>query len=56
MKSLEKGDVSVLKGKGIIGGESTTTQLPFKCDIVKYDKMDSNQHQGLIRLNLVFKL
>ncbi|ENO8417896.1 cytotoxin [Vibrio mimicus] len=38
MKSLEKGDVSVLKGKGVIGGESTTKQLPFKCDIVKYDK------------------
>ncbi|EKC5523701.1 TPA: cytotoxic necrotizing factor Rho-activating domain-containing protein [Vibrio parahaemolyticus] len=38
MSSLEKGDVSVLKGKGIVGGESTTKQLPFTCDIVKYDK------------------
>lgn len=38
MRSLEKGDVSVLKGKGIVGGESKTKQLPFTCDIVKYDK------------------
>ncbi|EGR4218164.1 cytotoxin [Vibrio cholerae] len=38
MKSLEKGDVGVLKGKGIVGGESTTKQLPFTCDIIKYDK------------------
>ncbi|EIE7520490.1 cytotoxin [Vibrio parahaemolyticus] len=38
MKSLEKGDISVLKGKGVIGGESKTTQLPFICDVVKYDK------------------
>ncbi|EGQ8304597.1 cytotoxin [Vibrio parahaemolyticus] len=38
MRSLEKGDVSVLKGKGIVGGESTTKQLPFTCDIVRYDK------------------
>ncbi|TOF67489.1 cytotoxin, partial [Vibrio parahaemolyticus] len=28
MNSLEKGDVSVLKGKGIVGGESKTKQLP----------------------------
>ncbi|EGQ9306871.1 cytotoxin [Vibrio parahaemolyticus] len=38
MNSLEKGDVSVLKGKGIIGGESKTKQLPFICDIIKFDK------------------
>ncbi|EGQ7900808.1 cytotoxin [Vibrio parahaemolyticus] len=47
MKSLEKGDVSVLKGKGIIGGESTTTQLPFKCDIVKYDKNGFKSASGI---------
>ncbi|KOY30317.1 cytotoxin [Vibrio parahaemolyticus] len=38
MRSLEKGDVGVLKGKGIVGGESKTKQLPFICDIIKYDK------------------
>ncbi|MCD1245973.1 cytotoxic necrotizing factor Rho-activating domain-containing protein [Vibrio cholerae] len=38
MKSLEKGDVGVLKGKGVINGESTSKQLPFTCDVVRYDK------------------
>ncbi|WP_281961612.1 cytotoxic necrotizing factor Rho-activating domain-containing protein [Vibrio parahaemolyticus] len=38
MNSLEKGDVSVLKGKGIVGGDSKTKQLPFTCDIIKLDK------------------
>ncbi|ENM5780077.1 cytotoxin [Vibrio mimicus] len=47
MKSLEKGDVSVLKGKGVVGGESTTTQLPFTCDIVKYDKNGFKSSSGI---------
>lgn len=47
MKSLDKGDVDVLKGKGIIHGDSTSKQLPFTCDIVRYDKNGFKSSSGI---------